>query len=203
VATTTARTTTTRYTTTPRTTEPPTTSYYEYTTKGFVGFFNNNYPTPSTKNPYQYNNYNSNAPTTKWAGFFTTPKANLTAPLATTKSYYNGWDKRTEKTTKTPYAYNKYSFSTTKSPFDFSNFHQTYNNNKNNNNYADKAVGATVASTTRNSVFDVYLKRKAASTRNPYDFGNLQYFKSTTQNPKWAYNYFGANSNSQNVTVAE
>lgn len=51
------------------------------------------------------------------------------------------------------------------------------------------------SSSTRNPVFDVYLSRKAATTRNPYDFNNFGIFnKGTTASPKFAQNYFGANS---------
>jgi hypothetical protein len=195
--------TTTRYTTTTRTTttttEAPTTpAFYDYTTKGSYGFYNNN-NSPTTTIKYI-------APTTKWVGFFTTPSSQ-----AASKAVWNPWNQSwntnnnkqpTDKSTsKSAYNQGKYTWSTTKSPFDFSNFHQTYNNNKNSAGAVDKPAAAGAA-TTRSSVFDVYLKRKAATTRNPYDFGNLQYFKSTTQNPKYAYNYFGANSDTANVTVA-
>jgi hypothetical protein len=194
--------TTTRYTTTTRTTtttttttEAPTTSaYYDYTTKGFYAFFNNNNPSSSTTIKY-------NAPITKWAGFFNTPSTQ-----GTPKAVWNPWNQNNKpladkSTPKSAYNQGKYTWSTTKSPFDFSNFHQTYNNNKNSAGAVDKPAAAAAA-TTRSSVFDIYLKRKASTTRNPYDFADLKYFKSTTQNPNWAYNYFGANSETANVTVA-
>lgn len=51
-------------------------------------------------------------------------------------------------------------------------------------------------STTISSAYDIYLKRLASTTKNPYNFENFhQYFKTSTSNPKFSYNLFGANSN--------
>lgn len=59
-----------------------------------------------------------------------------------------------------------------------------------------------IQSTTRNPIFDLYLKRLASTTKSPYDFGNLgQYFKTTTLNPRFLNNLFGADSNRFNSTL--
>lgn len=61
--------------------------------------------------------------------------------------------------------------------------------------------------TTRNPVFDLYLKRVSSTTKNPYDFGNLgQYFKTTTTVPTpFSFNLLGANSDTAefNATVQQ
>lgn len=42
------------------------------------------------------------------------------------------------------------------------------------------AIPETNASSTRNPIFDVYLKRVSLTTKSPYDFGNFkEYFKTT------------------------
>lgn len=59
------------------------------------------------------------------------------------------------------------------------------------------------SSSTRNPLFEIYLKRIASTTKNPYDFGNFkQYFKTTTtvQTP-YAYNLLGANSNTATLNA--
>lgn len=50
---------------------------------------------------------------------------------------------------------------------------------------------------TRNPVFDVYLKRIASTTKNPYDFANFaNYYKSTTStSTPFSYNFLDMNSN--------
>lgn len=55
----------------------------------------------------------------------------------------------------------------------------------------------SLASSTRNPVFDVYLKRVASTTKNPYDFANFgQYFKTTTTtSTPFSFNLLSANSN--------
>lgn len=59
-----------------------------------------------------------------------------------------------------------------------------------------------IISTTRNPVFDLYLKRLSSTTKSPYDFGNLgQYFKRTTLNPRFPNNLFGAHSHQFNSTL--
>lgn len=49
----------------------------------------------------------------------------------------------------------------------------------------------------RNPVFDIYLKRVASTTKNPYNFGNFgQYFKPTTTIPTpFSLNLLGASNN--------
>lgn len=59
-----------------------------------------------------------------------------------------------------------------------------------------------IITTTRNPVFDLYLKRLSSTTRSPYDFGNFrQYFKTTTFNPRFPNNLFGTHSNRFNSTL--
>lgn len=60
-------------------------------------------------------------------------------------------------------------------------------------------------SSTRNPVFDLYLKRIASTTKNPYDFGNFKhYFKTTTtvQTP-FSFNLLGANSNTAALNATQ
>lgn len=61
-----------------------------------------------------------------------------------------------------------------------------------------------ISTTTRNPVFDIYLKRVASTTKNPYDFGNFgQYFKKTTTiHTPFSFNLFGSNSNRDTLNTA-
>lgn len=71
-----------------------------------------------------------------------------------------------------------------------------------NKNPSENPKIEEVLSSTRNPVFDLYLKRTASTTKNPYNFRSFgQFFKTTTTNPKFAFNLFGANSNTFNTTL--
>lgn len=69
---------------------------------------------------------------------------------------------------------------------------------------SDHILPESVTSSTRNPIFDVYLKRVSLTTKSPYDFGNFgEYFKttSTTLPPNdRSLNLLGANSNSAPFT---
>lgn len=70
----------------------------------------------------------------------------------------------------------------------------------NNNNSTENPK--TEEASTRNPVFDLYLKRTASTIKNPYYFGSFgQFFKTATSNPKFAYNLFGANSNTATLNT--
>lgn len=64
---------------------------------------------------------------------------------------------------------------------------------------SDYASPESNTSSTRNPIFDVYLKRVSLTTKSPYDFGNFgEYFKTTTtiSTPiNRSLNLLGANSN--------
>lgn len=150
----------------------------------------------------------------------------------TISPFYYGLDyyKKQKTTTTLAPLFNSFATSSTNNPYEFNNFENSYFNQlqkttstiKPSSYYTytttpptpppappiDSTAEAIAAyynsqqATTRNSVFDVYLKRLASTTKSPYNFENFGFFKSSTPNPKYSYNLFGANSNSapNNVT---
>lgn len=64
---------------------------------------------------------------------------------------------------------------------------------------SDHTSSKAIVSSTRNPIFDVYLKRVSLTTKSPYDFGNLaEYFKTTSTIPTptdRSLNLLSANSN--------
>lgn len=171
-------TTTTTTTTTP---EPPHYDYHEENN-------NNNYDPPATHDPY-YHHYSTLEPTTA----STTEK-----PATKINPFYFGlYHKQNQQHTE--YSTRSYhtttvapTIGTTRKPF----YHNNYHLHKQQNGAGAAAdYQEPSSSSTRNPIFDVYLKRKAATTKSPYDFGNFGVFnKGTTRNPRFSQNYFGANS---------
>lgn len=149
----------------------------------------------------------------------TTTTTTTVRPSTKISPYYYGLLTHSDKTTKSPFVFNSFlTSSTTKSPFNFGNYFSTSKRSSSPtttttrkptyttrttstrspyfSSTSSSSSSSHASSPTRNPVFDVYLKRLASTTKSPYNFENFaQYFKTSTANPKFSYNLFGANSN--------
>lgn len=145
----------------------------------------------------------------------TTTSVATKKPTRTISPFYYGLNYQRDKTsTKTattstskPIRYS--AVSTTKSPYVFGHYFSTSTSSLLSKKpavpFSTTTTSPTTTSTmsTRNPVFDVYLKRLASTTKSPYNFENFaQYFKTSSANPKYAYNLFGAHSNTNATMIA-
>lgn len=191
---------TTTTTTKTTTTSAPPFSYNNYNSYNVNKNINNNYD--------NYNNHNNNAPPTK-----PTTTTQTASNRPTISPFYYGLDYyKKQKTTTLAPLFNSFATSSTKNPYEHNNFENSYFNQLQKTTSTIKPSSLYTYSTTppppppppttRNAIFDVYLKRLASTTKSPYNFENFGFFKSTTANPKYSYNLFGANSNSapSNIT---
>lgn len=150
----------------------------------------------------------------------------------TINPFYYGIDYyKSQKTTRLP-IFKSFVITSTKSPYDFNNFENSYFSHASahsspSSSYRlmtsalpapDQPSARSTATTTqpppptstfaplktaKHSVFDLYLKRLASTTRSPYNFENFgQYNKQTTKNPNYSHNLFGANSYSLSQNVS-
>lgn len=217
-------------TTTTTTSAPP--YSYNYNSYNANNNNNNNNNANNNINQYNYNQYTSTTPPPSPPSTTTSIQSAPNRP--TISPFYYGLDfyKKQKSTTLAP-LFNSFATSSTKNPYDFNNFENSYFNQLQKTStiepppyyaYTSTAAppppppppiesttappAAAIAAyysqqtSTRHSIFDVYLKRVASTTKSPYNFENFGFFKSSTTNPKFSYNLFGANSNSapNNVT---
>lgn len=193
-------------TTTTTTPEPPHYDYHEDN----QNVDNNPTPPPPAYDPY-YHYYSSSSSSSTT----TTEK-----PATRINPFYYGLyhnqpnqQQHTEYTTKSYHNNYYYALPTTTTTKTTTEFPITTRKHFYHNNYylhqqqqqQDGGGGSsdTLSSSTRNPVFDVYLKRKGEATKNPYDFNNFGIFnKGTTATPRFAQNYFGANSQLSPVAAA-
>ncbi|XP_037032459.1 A disintegrin and metalloproteinase with thrombospondin motifs 1 isoform X2 [Bradysia coprophila] len=213
---TTSTTTTTTTTPTPTTTKP---TYAPQSTKNYFSdpFFYRYYTSKSTtEDPYKY--YTQSSTPFDYYKFYdlsspTTTTTTTTQPPTkrTISPYYFGLNYQKDQKTSTKFYYNSYPTTSTtpttkKTPYVYSNYFSTSPSTRWTTTTAAPTTTTTTtvsptakksqSSYTRNPVFDVYLKRLASTTKSPYNFENFaQYFKTSTTNPKFSYNLFGANSN--------
>lgn len=209
----TSSTTTTTTTPTPTTTK---TTRAPQSTKNYFNdpFFYRYYTSKSTtEDPYKY--YTHSSTQFDYYSFYdlssTTTTTTTTQPPSkrTISPYYFGLNYQKDQKTSTKFYFNSYpttsTTTTTKTPYVYSNYFSTSPSRWTTASPSKTTVSTTTVSPTvkksqssytRNPVFDVYLKRLASTTKSPYNFENFaQYFKTSTQNPKFSYNLFGANSN--------
>lgn len=214
-------TTTTTTTTTPTPTTTKTTRAPQSTKNYFSDpFFYRYYTSKSTtEDPYKY--YTQSSTQFDYYSFYdlsstTTTTTTTTQPPTkrTISPYYFGLNYQKDQKTSTKFYFNSYPTTSTtttttkKNPYVYSNYFSTSPSTRWTTAYPSAVPTTTTTTTvsptvkksqssyTRNPVFDVYLKRLASTTKSPYNFENFaQYFKTSTTNPKFSYNLFGANSN--------
>lgn len=210
--------TTTTTTTTPTPTTTKTTTRAPQSTKNYFNdpFFYRYYTSKSTtEDPYKY--YTQSSTQFDYYSFYdlssTTTTTTTTQPPTkrTISPFYYGLNYQKDQKTSTKFYFNSYpttsTTTTTKKPYVYSNYFSTSpsvppsaaptaTSKPTTVSYNSPTVKKSQSSYTRNPVFDVYLKRLASTTKSPYNFENFaQYFKTSTTNPKFSYNLFGANSN--------
>lgn len=212
--------------------------------------------TSSTQFP---SNVTTTAPSAKTTATFpTSVSPNTSSHPPAVNPFYFGLNYFKSKSTRYPSLFKSFTITSTKSPYDFNNFEnsylkqshttsttvnpsyvitthapqefQTFTTNTNplpesrpnaaiDNNTSDlytvqpetqlpsvqpSSTQKSQPTTTRNPLFDLYLKRLASTTKSPYNFENYgQFSKTSTVNPKFALNLFGANTNTAtfNTTV--
>lgn len=209
------------------------------------------YPFQSTEDPHKYSitstttiNYDEQnnrretfeSTTERFKPIDFEKKFTTSTQRPTINSFYYGFN-FTKSSTQYPFL-KSFTFTTTKSPYNFEHFQNSYFNDIKTTSTVPPTQKSIITTTTqqppsaprssipfaytaetpspvfysqpemitpstRNPVFDLYLKRLSSTTKNPYDFGNLgQYFKTTTINPRFPNNLFGANSNRLNSTLS-